>query len=261
MYRVVIFFGLACLLLGACVPNKKILYLQSENELKRDFPTDTILRTYTLSNFEYRIQPEDILSIRIESLTPQEYDFFTKTQPEMGNSNLTTMIVNGYLVHDNGTIEFPVEGQVKVAGLTLKEVNNLIQNIANKYLSNTTVYVRLLNYRVTILGEVNSPGTITIVNNRSTIMEVIGSAGGLTELADRSKIKLIRQNGNDVDVSHMDLLNEQFISSSHYYAHQNDIIIVPPLKQRPFRKYFGQNVSLILSSASTLLLIINLLNN
>ncbi len=259
--RALYFIIISGLIFGACVPNKKIVYLQYEDELKKDFPTDSVLRNYGLAQFEYKIQPQDILSIRIESLTPQEYDIFSKSQPAMGNSNLTTMVVNGYLVDEEGNIEFPVEGNVKVAGLTLDQANDRIQQIANQYLKNTTVYVRLLNYRVTILGEVNAPGTITLVNNRANILEVIGTAGGLTDLADRNSVKLIRQTENTAKVIKLDLLKEDLLLSPYYYMHQNDVLIVPPLTQRPFRKYFGQNVSLILSSISTLLLIINLLNN
>ena len=188
-------FLIGALCLGACVPNKKVVYLQKGDELKEEVPVDSVLRSYDLSTFDYRLQPEDILSVRIESLTEAEFDIFFRGQSGVANNNLTTLSVFGYLIDEDGYIQFPVVGKVKVAGLTVFEANDVIQKIANDYLEDATVYVRLLNFRVTIIGEVNGEGTISSINNRLTVMEAVGLAGGLTELADRSKIKIIRQAG------------------------------------------------------------------
>jgi len=260
MSRVVIFFVLACLVFGACVPNKKLVYLQSEGELEKDFPKDTVLRSYELGNYEYRIQPEDILSIRIESLTEEEYDIFSyqKQSVGVGQSN---QLLGGYLVGEDGEVEFPEIGQVIVGGLTLHEVEKKVTDIVSRYLSNPTVKVRLLNFRVSITGEVNSEGVFNSLNNRVTILEAIANAGGMSELADRSQVKVIRQWGDEAKVLYINLLEESVLKNDGFFLHPNDIVIVPPLRQRPFRRYFGPNLSLLVSTVSVVLLTINLLGN
>ncbi|UII23868.1 polysaccharide biosynthesis/export family protein [Fulvivirga ligni] len=258
------FFYLALLLIFAasCVPNKKLVYLQHKDELKHldEIKKDTVLREYELANYEYTVQPEDILFIKVKSLTDEEFDIFITDKTTSGG-NQNNMVLSGYLVDKSGNIEFPEIGKVKVLGLTLHEIKELVQNLALSYLDSPTVEVRLLNFRVTILGEVNNEGTVNTFNNRTTIMESIGLAGGLGELADRHNIKIIRQASGQTSVIYVDLLDENLMDSEYFFVHQNDVIIVPPLKQRPFRRYFGQNVSLFLSSVSTLLLVISLINN
>lgn len=253
-----LFFLLFVVVLGAsCVPNKKIVYLQKGDELNESFPKDTVLRVYDLADYEYRIQPEDILSIRFESLTDEEYDFFSRSNIQ-NSTNAANIAVNGHLVDKHGTINLPEIGKVEVAGLTVHQIRDTLQEITTQYLRAPVVNVRLLNFRITLLGEVNSEGTVNSYNNRISIMEAVGLGGGLTELADRSKVKVIRQQRGQTEVLYVNLLNENLMQESSFFVHQNDIIIVPPLKQRPFRRYFGQNVALFLSSVSTLLLIINL---
>jgi len=259
MSRVIIFFGLLLVLITSCVQNKQLVYLQDEEELNKTYLNDSVVRKFDLPQFEYKIQPEDILSIRFNSLTEEEFDVFSKQQDNTVQGNQINSALNGYLVDEEGNIELPIVGEIHVSGYTLDEIESKLVNVIKDYVSNPSIRVRLLNYRVTVLGEVSKEGVVDLTNNRATIMEVIGRAGGLSDLANREQVKLIRQLDGEYHVIYLNLLDESLVASSYFYAHNNDIIIVEPLKQRPFRKYFGPNLSLVISSISVLLLTINLL--
>jgi len=243
---------------SSCVTNKRYVYLQKDDVHKKALPLDTVLREYAYQDYEYRIQSEDILSIRFESLTPKEYDFFSKESPSQGLNQQANPLLIGELVDDIGMVPFPVIGKVKVAGLTVFEAQDTLQALANQYLESPIVKVRLLNFRITLLGEVSKEGTITMANNRVSIMEAIGLAGGLTDLADKRNIKLIRMRDGKSEVQYLNLLDESFIESPNFFVHQNDVLIVPALRQRPYRKYFGQNVQLLVTTLSLIVLTLNL---
>lgn len=233
--------------------------LQRGDVNQQDLPKDTVLRSYAPETFDYKVQPNDILSVRFESLTDEKYDFLARNYSQMGGAAaIGGGILIGDLVDNEGQIPFPFIGKVKVAGMTVFQIQDTLQQIAEKYLQSPTVKVRLMNFRFTMLGEVPREGTINLGNNRVTMLEAISEAGGLGELSDRSNIKLLRQRGGKTEVVYLNLLDENFIHSPYYYVYQNDVLIVPPLRQRPFRRYAGQNLSLVISTISLLLLAFNL---
>lgn len=249
----------AASLLASCVPNRKYQYLQKDDVNKKVAKLDTVLRDYPMPGFEYRVQPQDVLYIRFESLSDEEFNFFTQQQNTRINSGSGNIALFGELVDSEGNIQYPVVGKVQVSGLTVFEIQEKLKGIAATYLKDPSVKVRLVNFRFTVLGEVKQEGTVPSNNNRISVLEAIGMAGGLSDLADRSQVKLIRQeDGKKMEVIYLNLLDENLVNSPYYFLHQGDILIVPPLKQRPFRTYFSQNLSLIISSASLLLLIITL---
>jgi len=257
------FLGLV--FLSSCVSNRKVTLLQKEDVNAIGLPTDKVIRSYAIDTFVYKIQSNDIVSVQFESLTPKEFDFFNSqvVQQSMGGGVfLASPLLAGELVDEHGEIPIPQIGKYKIAGQTVFEAQQALHDIAISYgIKSPIVRVRLINYRITLLGEVNREGTTFLTTNRVSILEAIGQAGGLGELADRSKIKLIRQNGNQTEVVYLNLLEEDFFKSPYYYTYQNDILIVPALRQRSYRKYFGQNLALLVSTVSVILLTINLLKN
>lgn len=264
MTRISLLLAFTVLILGACVPAKKLVYLQHKDELKnrKEIPKDTVVRTHTLNIREYRIQPLDLLSVSFETLGDEKdmFDFLSKISPQsrVAGSNANTTAANGVFVNKEGELEYPVLGKIKVGGLTIFEAQDSIKAIASKYVPDVVVRVRMLNFRFTVLGEVNGEQTVISTNTRLTMTEAIGLAGGFGELADRSVVKVVRQNENVVQVYYIDLLKEEFLESPYYYVQQNDVIIVPPLKQRTFRKYFAGNIGILTTSISFVLLIITL---
>ena len=255
--------GVVCLLFSACVPNKKLVYFQKEDlKRRKDIPKDTVLRTHPLSIQEYRIQPLDLLSITFETISEDNdtFDFLSKLNPQVraGGNIGASMALGGVMVDTEGVVEYPVLGKIRVAGLTLFAAEDSLQDVAGKFLPDVIVRVRMLNFRFTVLGEVNGEQVVTAVNPRLTMSEAIGMAGGFGELADRSHVKVIRQRGTSTEVFYIDLLQEDFLESPNYYVQQNDVIIVPPLKQRPFRRYFTTNLAVISSALSFVFLITTL---
>lgn len=254
--------GLVAALAFGCVPNRKIVYLQSEDLHKKDVVLDSVVRVRPLNIQEYRIQPLDILAIRIESLTDEDFDFVSRLYPNVqqqnAGGNSSNQLINSFLVDNNGDLEFPVTGKIHLAGLSLFEATSKLQEAFKAFLKDPVVRVRLLNFRFTVVGEVRLENQIVSVNPRVTVMEAIGLAGGLTDLADRTKIKVVRQRGATNEVIYLNLLDERLVESQHFYVQQNDLIVVPALKQRPFRKYWLENVTLIVTTLTLVLLVVNL---
>ncbi len=261
--RISVFILFSALALSSCVTNKKFVYLQKDdvNPSPSQLPIDSVVRTYQVKPYDYLIQTNDLISVKFESLSPPEYDFLSSQLQQQQNATPGNALLIGELVDENGEIPYPVVGKVKVAGMTVFQMQDKLQQIAKGYLDSPVVKVRLLNYRITMLGEVNKEGTITFANNRVTMLEAIGQAGGLTDLADKKNMKLIRQINGKTEVAYINLLDEDFINSPYYYVHQNDVLITGALKQRSYRKYFGQNLSLVISSLSLLLITISLINS
>jgi polysaccharide export outer membrane protein len=250
---------LSVLVFGSCVTNKKFQLMQKNDVNKRNMPSDSVFRKYSTKAFDYKIQTNDIISIRFESLTSKEYDFFApQTNVVPGVGFVGGSLLAGDLVDENGEVPFPVVGKIKVAGMTIFEIQDYLQGIANKYLESPIVKVRLLNFRVTFLGEFNREGVVVLNNNRVSMLEAIGLSGGLTDLADKTSIKLIRQKGEKAEVIYLNLLDENFISSPYYFVNQNDVIVAPPLSQRIYQKYLGQNINLLVAALSLLLIAVTL---
>jgi polysaccharide biosynthesis/export protein len=250
------------LLASSCVSNRQITYLQYEDELTKmsTTVTDSVMRVYETGELHYTLQPNDILSIRISTTTPEEYNPFAEADPMMSSGgsrgNIGSMGGSGgvgqygYKIDPWGYLNLPVIGQLKARGLTIEQLEDTIDSLAAEQLEDPIAKVNLLNFKYSVLGEVGGDGVYTSSENNLTMMQAIASAGGPDEFGDISKVKVIRKIGNESYVFYVNLLEEKFITSEFYYVFPNDMIIVPPLKSRIYFNYISPNISIITSVIS-----------
>ena len=250
MYRL-FFLAILLALLSHCVPVRKQTYLQVESPELRHYPKDTVVKSLLVDEYEYNLQSGDILSVSINSLTPQEYDFFRQAGSTGGGGGQDPLL-SGYLIEPDGTIQLPVVGNISLRGLTLEQARQQIHQAVVGYLKSPTVHVKLLNFNYTVLGEVSRQGTFTTFNPKYSIMEAVGQAGGLSQFADRANIKVVRRNGERVDIAFVDLLDDNLIESPYFYLKPNDLIIVRPLAAKTFNTFTTRNVTFAVGVLGTL---------
>ena len=209
------------ILVTSCATKKEILYLQDANE-----------NSQNEINFQYTtIQPNDILKIDVETLVPEAAIPYNKSgQGQIQQSSLLLIQLDGYLVSNEGEIYFPILGNINVSNLTVNEAEEEIKNqlIDGGHLKNPNVNVRIINAKVTILGEVKNPGTFNFTEQNITILQALGYAGDLTINGKREDVILTRDVDGVKVITHIDLTNTDFMNSEFFYIKPNDTIIVNP---------------------------------
>ncbi|WP_299129311.1 polysaccharide biosynthesis/export family protein [uncultured Winogradskyella sp.] len=205
-------------------------------------------------NYQFaNIQPNDILKITVESLVPEAAIAYNKASMQsVQPQNIQVLQLDGYLVSSENTITFPVLGELSTAGKTSKELEDAIKNqlISGGHLSDATVNVRLINAKVTILGEVNKPGTYSFTEQNITILQALGYAGDLTINGKRNDILLTREADGMRKVTHIDITSAAFMNSEFYFIKPNDVIVVNPNNPRVKNAGFIGNVGTVLTIAS-----------
>jgi polysaccharide export outer membrane protein len=259
MIRLSILVKLVVILLfcSSCYYNKKLVYFQD-----KDF---SYVQPTLMDNRRpvYRVQVNDVLSVKVKSSTDQQVsDIFniTTTAQTATFSSPANNYLEGYSVDESGRVNLPILGLIAVKDLTLDEVQALIQTNANKYLKNATVVVKLISFKITVLGEVNNPGYHYVYNNQATILEALGLAGDLTIFASRKNIKLIRPVARGSEVVLLDLKDPNLLKSKYFYLMPNDVLYVEPLRARSKRSNL-ENLTLVFSAITTAVLILNYIDN
>jgi len=212
---------------------------------------------------ESLIQKSDMISINVSSLNPEATAIFNAPNESViasssgtGTSSLTT----GYLVDHEGNITFPVLGYVKAEGLTAKQLSDyLVKTLADKkLLVDPIVSVRMLNFKVTVLGEVNRPQVVPVPNGKISMLEAIGVAGDLTLFAKRDNVLLIRTENGKKITRRINLEEPGFITSPYYYLKTNDVVYVESNKSKiNSTSSFRQNLPIYFSALSVLVVVID----
>lgn len=218
------------MLLSSCTKGNQAIYFNNLN--RAEFEEQ-------VQNLEPVIQKNDLLSISVNSLNPQATEVFNALNLNTGTTRgstatTTTTQAVGYLVDQDGYIQFPYLGKVKAAGLTKKALRDGLRSelINKKLLLDPTVDIRYLNYKVSVLGEVAHPSVFTIPNEKITLLEALGLAGDLTLYANRANVLLIREEQGKKKLARINLTNDEIFTSPYYYLKSNDIIYVEPNKTK-----------------------------
>ncbi|WP_045475144.1 polysaccharide biosynthesis/export family protein [Winogradskyella sp. PG-2] len=242
------FIILITILLTGCASSNKINYFKKNDKLvlKED-----------ITNFQPTIQYADMLNINISSIEPElaaPYNSY-----EIQENRLVRQIP--YIVTADGDINFPVLGRIMVVGLTTREVTDKLYQMLSKYLNNPSVSVQLVNFKISVLGEVRSPGSYTILNERITILEAIALAGDLTIYGKRKPVTLIREQNGKREFIHIDLTDKALFNSPYYYLSQNDILYIEANKTRVNSSKVGPNTTILISTLSILISLAAILTN
>jgi polysaccharide biosynthesis/export protein len=211
--------------LSSCISQKKVTLLRDKSgELTSSYENKKMTT--------YHIQSGDHLYIRIYSVDPKTSKFFQTDLPTLMNP--TYMYLNSYVVDEQGYISFSFIEKMYVKGLTVEEIKTQLQKSVNDYFKEATVVVRLVDYQVAVLGEVNSPGNFTIDKDQITIFQAIGMAGGFKDYANLKSVKIVRQTLKGSDVYVVDLTKTDVLQSDYYYLMPNDVVYIQPRKGKSF---------------------------
>lgn len=210
----VLFIGL----LSSCVNTRNAVYLDNIGDTRIPI---------TLDDLEPVIQKNDLLSITVSSPNPTATQIFNIP-------NVTGNEATGYLVSQDGFIDFPMLGKVKAAGITKKQLKEDISSSITKsqLLTDPVVSIRYLNYKVTVLGEVAKPTVINVTSEKVSLLEALGFAGDMTVYAKRNNVMVIREEGGQRIVKRINLNSKELFTSPYYYLKSNDIVYVEPNKAR-----------------------------
>jgi polysaccharide biosynthesis/export protein len=242
------FCSFAIILFSSCVSKKEIALMQ-------DYQNQNI--TKQLQNYEPVIQRDDILYIQIQTNDPLVSNSFNLNAfGENIQNNINLRMASEpftYLVGIDGTIDMPTLGKVKVEGLTKTDCKKLLEDLLLPYIKKPTINIRTINFKVSVLGEVNRPGVVSSVSDRMTILDALAGAGDLTIFGKRTNLLIVREINGIQTSGTINLTNASFVNSPFYYLQNNDVIYVEPRASKRDSTALGSNVGFGFSLLSLLL--------
>lgn len=237
-----------CVLIS-CESTKNVVYFQNANDLETDVNVDT---------FESRFKIGDIVSIYVSTFDMEAASPFnlsaggsisTRRTGREGSEGAAGPGLD-YLIGKDGSIDFPVIGKVKLVGLTIEEAKQLLIGKLKEYLKDPIVNIRIKNFRITILGAVNSPGTYVVDGERITILQALGMAGDLHIKGLRENVLVIRDFSGAKTYTRVDLTDKNITKSPVYYLTQNDVIYIEPNKSLRTASSLDNRISILISVLS-----------
>ncbi|MGB8703395.1 MAG: polysaccharide biosynthesis/export family protein [Gillisia sp.] len=235
--------------LSGCSTRKEIVYFQDPQDI--DHMKD-------LMEFEPTIEVNDVLNVNVSSIDDEVVKPFQKNsgnQQQIGGGQQNPTL-RGYLVDIKGDIQFPVLGKIHVAGKTRSELEAFLTKKIKAYVTDAVVEVRLLNFKVTVLGEVGSPGVIDVEDGRISFPELIARAGDVKYTGKRQNIVVIREKEGEKTIGYVDLTSSDVFKNPFYYLKQNDIVYVEPTYKQVKTAGFITSYTGLLSLGTTILSLI-----
>lgn len=246
--RMILCYFIALSLFTSCASRKDLVYFQ---------PDSTLLNTSYELNAP-KLQPGDILAISVTADDLRATQPFNQVSPyNTGTIQSTNPFIPTYAIDANGEIDFPKIGKVKLGGRTRTQAMEDLKVEISRFVVNPGISMEIRNFRVTVLGEVRSPGSYSINNDRITLLEAIGLAGDLTINGVRNNIMVIREQNGVKEEYRVDLTKRDALNSPVYYLAQNDVIYVEPNGAKVQSSKYTQNNSLFISIASILITMIS----
>ncbi|MDR1370747.1 MAG: polysaccharide biosynthesis/export family protein [Dysgonamonadaceae bacterium] len=255
MKKEIIFLFFVTVLFFSCqsVP-KNITYFQ---DLDRDGGRSVTEVNYV--EYEPRIKNSDVLMITVSSPTLNQEEVAQFNLPTTSylapgeKVSVQSTTLQTYIVDNEGIVNYPVIGRVKVGGLTLSNAIDTITNRVAEYIEHPIVNMNILSFKVSVMGEVRNPGPIVVENSRISILDAIGAAGDLTIFGNRKNVKLIRDNNGKLETVYLDLTSSKdLFSSGYFYLQQNDVIYVDPNDTRKKDSKYGQSRAYSLSAIGSI---------
>ena len=258
----IIIFSFVLFFLSSCTSKKKLDYLQN---------IESVALEASMKNAKSTIQPNDQLVIMVTAkdmdvVKPFNQNFSSGQilQYSLPSNNApaqsqTSASGPTYMVDSQGNIEFPVIGKINTENKTTEELRDILKKEISKYVLNPQVSVRNTNYKITVLGEVNRPGTYNIPDARTTLLEVLGFAGDLTIYGNRTDVLVVRNIDGIMSKERIDLTKADFINSPFFYLKQNDVIIVSPNETKQKTSRLDPNTGIYISVASIVVTILALI--
>lgn len=227
-----------------------------------DHPKGDTVMSFSQNNLNVILQPGDVVYIKVLSIDKETSALFN-LDASGGGVNTTGEVstaLKGYTINEDGYIKLPVIDTINLAGLTLSKAEEVVQKRIDGYFINATVILKLLNTKISVLGEVNRPGTYNILRNSINLFEALALAGDITQYGNRKSILIVRTINNANITFRVDLTKENIIQTEQFYLLPNDIVIVEPLPLRAFRLN-TTTISLIFSGLTTLVTTLTFFNS
>ena len=231
---------------SSCTSTRNISYLQDEKS--DNIKANDLIKTMRLQESQYKLQPSDRLLLNIFSLTDEKINFIKDPEMEV-------------VLDSKGQVELPVMGFITISGLTIREAEQKIETVASKYLRSPNITIKLLNFNITVIGEVTNQGTFLLTEPRANILEAIGKAGGLTENANRENIRIVRNENNTAKIYRLNLLEDNALLSPNFFLQPNDVVLINPLKSTTQNQQRTATLGLVISVIGVITSVLYVVSN